>query len=178
MQSHAFPCSCNRKWSGATSGWSVGLPDGWRALFSFSAASLVALASAVRAKAVHPSIFLLDRLVCSRHWEGNQSSPVQNPVTHEEFARDGNAMYVVSCYCLRTETAWLGRNIGTFFFFFPGQPEILLRKKYHVPWFAEVRLSDFSKAFTQHTPAALGLFIHFKEFCWQFSLYLVINYTM
>lgn len=94
--------------------WSVGLPDGWRALFSFSAASLVTLASAVRAKAVHPSV--LDRLVCSRHWEWNQSSPVQNPVTHEEFARDGNAIYVVSCCCLRTETAWLERNIGTFFF--------------------------------------------------------------
>lgn len=85
-------------------------------LFSSSAASLAALASAVRAmkKTVHPSVFLMDMLACCRHWEGNQPSPGQNPVTHEEFARVGNAIYVVSC-CLRTETAWLERNIGTFF---------------------------------------------------------------
>lgn len=68
-----------------------------------------ALAGRAVKQLVQPGLVLMDR-----HWEGNQPSPGQNPATHEEFARVGSAICVVSC-CVRTETAWLERNVGTFF---------------------------------------------------------------
>lgn len=149
----------------------AGLPEGWRALFLISAAWLVALTSAVRAKekAVHPKIFLLDSLVYSRHWE--------------DLSLKSNLLDLVMLHMLlllplirEAEEYWPEKNTGTLPFF-TMQPKLFLTPKEKIPCAMIcrseiVRLEPSIHRFPLQKP--WDCLIHFKEVCLQFSLYLAV----
>lgn len=158
----------------------AGLPEGWRALFLISAAWLVALTSAMRAKekAGHPNIFLLGSLVCSRHGEGNQWSLGQN------LSLKSNLLELVTLHTLlllplrsEAEEYWPEKNTGTLSSF-TGQPKLFfLTPKEKIPCAMTCRSETVRPEQSIHRfplQKPWDCLIHFKEVCWQFSSYLAI----